>query len=511
MAKGISVASDSEYLKAWQSFRDNFKKATPVDLNETAADKVKRIKRLEANDEEWFKYYFPNFYSSEPADFHKKSTKKVMTTPEIFIVRAWSRELAKSARGMMEDIKLAVTGKIRNKLLVSNSHKNAERLLLPYKACFESNQRLINDYGSQERFGSWNADEFTIKKGCSFRALGWGESPRGTRNDNFRPDSITIDDIDTDEECRNEDIQKQKFAWIEQALFATRSISNALRIVVNGNIIHENCVVKMLGEKADVFEIVNIRDKDGKSTWPQKNTEADIDRVLSLISYESAQKEYFNNPMDGGDTFKDLRDGKVPPLNRCSVVIYADPATSNKDKTSGSDKAIGIIARKGFDNYVVRCAVDTMSNAKFIAYLFEFYTWCKSQGVDTVRVFIENNTLQNPFYEQVFLPLIYQQANATGVFLPISPDERDKPEKWSRIEGTLEPINRLGHLIFNEKYAEDPHMKRLKAQFKNASRKQKKLDGPDMVEGAVHKLKEMEAVDAPGGFESVKKMNSKKM
>jgi len=54
-------------------------------------------------------------------------------------------------------------------------------------------------------------------------------------------------------------------------------------------------------------------------------------------------------------------------------------------------------------------------------------------------------------------------------------------------------------------------MKRLKAQLKNASRKQKKLDGPDMVEGGVHKLKEMEAIDAPGGFESVKRTNTKKM
>lgn len=511
MAKGLSIASDAEYLKAWHSFRDNFKKATPVDLNETPAEKVKRVKRLEANDEEWFKYYFPNFYSSEPAPFHKRSTKKIMNNPEMFMVRAWSRELAKSARGMMEDIKLAITGQIKNKLLVSNSHANAERLLLPYKACFEGNQRIINDYGEQQRYGSWNSDEFTIKKGCSFRALGWGESPRGTRNDNFRPDSITIDDIDTDEECRNEDIQKLKFAWIEQALFATRSISNALRIVVNGNIIHDNCVVKKLGEKADVYEIVNIRDNDGKSTWPQKNTEADIDRVLSMISYESAQKEYFNNPMDGGDTFKDLRDGKCPKINQCAVVIYADPATSNKDKTSGSDKAIGIIAKKGFDYFVVRAAVGSMTTANFISYLFEFYTYCKNKGVDNVRVFIENNSLQNPFYEQVFLPIIYQQANATGVFLPITPDERDKGEKWTRIEGTLEPVNRLGHLIFNEEYVNDEHMKRLKAQFRNASRKQKKLDGPDMVEGAVHKLKEMEAVDAPGGFESMKRINSKKM
>jgi hypothetical protein len=69
--------------------------------------------------------------------------------------------------------------------------------------------------------------------------------------------------------------------------------------------------------------------------------------------------------------------------------------------------------------------------------------------------------LQNPFYEQVILPLVYNHANATGVFLPITPDTRQKPEKWTRIEGTLEPLNRLGHLIFNEKEKDEPKSLRI--------------------------------------------------
>lgn len=510
MAKSISTASDAEYLKAWQAFRDNFRKATPIDLDETSAERHRRIMRLQTHPEDWFKFYFPNYCTAEPAEFHKKATKRILSNAEWYEVRAWSRELAKSARAMMEVTYLAMTGKIRNVLLVSNTHGNAERLLLPFKSFFEANQRLINDYGTQERYGDWKSDEFTTSKGCAFRAIGWGESPRGTRKDNYRPDFILIDDIDTDEECRNEDIMNAKVNWIEQALIATRSISVATRILVNGNIIHDNCAVKRLGGKADKFEIINIRNSKDVSSWKEKNSEADIDRVLSLISYESAQKEYFNNPMDGGDSFKDLKDGKIPNLKSLPVVIYADPATSNKDKTSGSDKAIGIVAKKGLDHFIVRTAVGTMSNAKFVDYLFEFYIWLKDQGVENVRVYIENNTLQDPFYQQVILPLIYARANETKIFLPITPDDRTKPEKWSRIEGTLEPINRLGHLIFNEAESEEPNMKRLKAQFKNASRKQKKLDGPDMTEGAVVKLREMEVIDAPGAIEYVKRSNSKR-
>ncbi|MDD4217461.1 MAG: hypothetical protein PHZ24_09025 [Bacteroidales bacterium] len=509
MGQRIGTANINDYYRLWQTFKDNFAKSTPIDLNESQSDKKKRIKRLEAKPEEWFKYYYPHYCTAEPALFQRRATKRLLQNPEWFEVRAWSRELAKTARSMMEITYLAMTGEIQNVLVVSNSGDNAERLLLPIKSFFEANNRLINDYGTQEKLGSWTSKEFTTRQGCAFRSLGWGESPRGTRKDNVRPDFILIDDIDTDVECRNEDTMHNKVSWIEQALIATRSISEPTRILVNGNIIHNDCAVNKLGEKADKFEVINIRGKDGKSTWPTKNSEKAIDRVLSTISYESAQKEYFNNPMDGSNTFRDIQFGSIPNLKSCDVIIYADPATSNKDVTQGSYKAVGVIAKKGFDFFIKKFFLDTMSNAKFVDAMFECYVYCLSKKID-VRVFIENNTLQDPFYEQVLMPLIYTKARELGIFLPITPDTRLKPEKYGRIEGTLEPLHRLGHMILNEKEKENPHMQRLKAQFENFSRKQKRMDGPDCVEGGVYILKNQEVARAVGMGESIKRTNNKR-
>src|SRR5690625_8029065 len=93
---------------------------------------------------------------------------------------------------------------------------------------------------------------------------------------------------------------------------------------------------------ADKTTIVNIRDKNGKSTWPNKNTEEHIDRVLSKISYFSAQKEYYNNPIDKGTVFTSINYGKVPPLRSCKrVIAYFDPSTSNKDRTRAKKGKIG--------------------------------------------------------------------------------------------------------------------------------------------------------------------------
>lgn len=513
MARIIGKATDRDYLEVFQRYCDNFRNATPININEKQWQRLARKAKLEKDEEAWFKYYFPNYCTSEPAAFHKAATRRLFAHAEWFEVRAWSRELAKTARAMMEICKLALTGQIHNVLVVSNTHDNAVLLMAPFKAFFEANNRVEQDYGIQKNLGQWTEDKFVLRNGCSFRALGWGESPRGTRNNEKRPDFILIDDFDTDEECRNEDTMKKKIAWMEQALIPTRSISCPTRILVNGNIIHENCMVKYLGEAkfCDKFDIVNIRNKDGKSSWPEKNSEEDIDRVLSTISYASAQKEYFNNPMDEGGVFTDLKEGKVPSLKRGLCLIYADPATSNKDVSQGSYKAIGVLLKIGLEFYIAKVKVDTMSTQHFVDALFDLYQWAKFHGAEDVQVYIENNSLQAPFYEQVLQPAIFKEAQQRGVLLPIIPDTRDKKDKYTRIEGTLEPINRAGLLIFNETEATDPDMKRLKSQFKAFSPKQKRMDGPDMVEGGVFILKQKASVLASAGIITIPRTNRKKI
>lgn len=511
---GIGRATDRDYLEMFERYRENFRNATPINTRETQAERITRVRYLEAHPEEWFKYYFPNYCTAAPAHFHIAATKRLLSNAEWFEVRAWSRELAKSARSMMELCYLALRNKIKNVLIVSNSHDNAVLLLAPIRACFECNQRIEQDYGKQHNIGEWREDKFVLKCGCSFRALGWGESPRGTRNNEKRPDFILLDDFDTDEECRNEDIMAKKIAWMEQALIPTRSISTPTRILVNGNIIHDNCMVKYLGESSfcDKFDIVNIRDKDGKSSWPEKNSEEDIDRVLSIVSYESGQKEYFNNPMDGGDIFRELKEGKIPSLKSCACIIYADPATSNKDVSQGSYKAVGCILYKDFTYYIAKVKVDTMSSMHFVEALYDVYAWTQYHGAaPETQVWIENNSLQAPFFEQVLQPLIFQEGRKRGVMLPVCTDTRDKKDKYTRIEGTLEPINRAGQLVFNEKESEDPDMKRLKGQFKAFKRTQKRMDGPDMVEGGVYILKTRAAVEASHGIISIKRSNTKKI
>lgn len=489
--------------------------AMPVNTAETPAEKRKRIATLEkeGNDEEWIKYYFPNYAKAPSAKFHITSTGYVMTHPEFILVREWSRELAKSTRTMVEVLKLTLTGKKFNVLLISNSLDNAERLLLPYMINLEHNPRIINDYGEQANLGSWSIGEFITKKGVAFRAIGAGQSPRGSRNEAIRPDIILFDDLDTDADCLNPDIINKRWKWVEEAVIPTRSISNALLVIWCGNKISEDCCVVRAEKTADRVEVVNIRGEDGLSSWPEKNSEKDIDRVLSTISYAAQQKEYFNNPMSVGRTFPELKWDKCPPLKEMQfVVVYGDPATSNKDKPgqksnlSNSRKAVFIVGKKGSVYYIYKGYLDVMSNANYIASYYACRDYIGRQC--QAYYYIENNTLQDPFFQQVLRPLFYAYGKDHGGELSVMGDGRKKDEKWYRIEAVLEPLNRLGNLVFNIDEKNDPHMDRLATQFISATINSKQLDGPDCIEGAVFKVNEKSGALATGAFKYRKRVRS---
>jgi hypothetical protein len=466
--------TDKQSVAYWDQYRRDLDRATMVDTTESPEEKVKRIQRLEADDEAWFKYYFPNYYSSEPAAFHKASTKRVMNNAEWYEVRAWSRELAKSARTMMEIVKLALTKKKRSVLLISASNTAAENLLKPYKINFETNNRLIADYGVQQNHGYWEEGKFVTKIGCSFVAIGAGQSPRGFRNEEVRPDTVLMDDFDTDQDCRNPEIVDQKWEWFEQAVYATRSISKPMLVIFNGNIIADYCCIKFAMKMADKATIVNIRDKDGKSTWPQKNTEAMIDRVLSKISWASAQKEYFNTPIVKGKVFKKLHYGKMRPLKDYKFLVsYTDPSYKKK----GDYKATILIGKWKNEYHVLRVFCAQVTTAEMLDWNYDIMKWVN--GAVPVYFYIEWPWIDDP------IKLEIEAANKRhGVSIHPKADERDKPDKYHRIESNLEPINRNGELIFNEDEKDTDHMASMEGQFLALSPTSRANDdGPDAVEG----------------------------
>ena len=485
---------EKQALREWEEFHKSFARDALVDHSLTAGQVDKFRRELEADPVKWCKWMFPAYAKYEFAPFHIKAIKRIIANDEWYEVLSWSRELAKSTIVMMVLMYLALTKRKHFFVLTSATVESATRLLVPYRMNFEANARLKQLYGEQMNLGAWTERDFTTRSGAKFLALGAGSAPRGSRNEAIRPDVLISDDFDTDEDCRNPETLKKKWDWFNEALYPTRSISEPTLVVWCGNIIAKDCCVKRAGELANNWDIINIRDKEGKSTWPAKNSEEMIDRTLRGIPRSAQQKEYFNNPILEGSIFKNLTFGKVPALSKFKYLIaYGDPAYSDRKSKQGSFKALILVGKIKNTYYVIRAFLARETNANFIGWYFDMKHWVG--GKTEVYFYIENNKLQDPFFEQVFKPLLREEIKRRGESLHIRPDERKKTDKAVRIENNLEPLDRLGQLIFNEAEQDNPHMQELVNEGKLFEMHLPyPADGLDALEGGVsiHKAKTLE-------------------
>ena len=533
---------DKKALQEWEQYLKSIREETTIDENTPFAEREKRRIYLEDHPIEWFKEMFPKFTKYEFAGFQKKAIKRIIhqaITGNWYEVLSWSRELAKSTIIMFIIMYLVLTEKKRNIVLTSNSNDNAARLLNVYRGQLEANQRIRHYYGNQ-RGSKWTEEHFITQKGASFFAVGARQSPRGFKLEEVRPDVILPDDFDTDEECRNPEVLNDKWNWFEQALYFTRSISESLLTIWCGNVIAKDCCIIRAGNKAlelskrekpighwDIINLrmVNINKPDSKrdfaegtSVWIEKNSEEAIDEVLAQVSVASGQKECFNNPVVEGSYFKEIKWGAIPPLNKFAFLVsYGDPAPSNKTthrkgvKKLGSFKSNILLGIHEGKLYIVTCYLDHVINDEFV----NWYYYQKDFVRDKTTIYnsVENNKLQDPFYEQVFKPLFQKKAIEKGYIISIAPDTRNKPDKFARIEGNLEPINRKGDMIFNIAEKDNPHMQRLEEQFKLFDDGlPAPADGPDGVEGGFWVAQQkMVAVKAGSWAVGAKRTNNKRM
>ena len=266
---------------------------------ETPAERDRRIKRLLSNYDEFCEYYFAHFLTLRDkatgeviktihnAPFHTKAALKIRNTPNLKAVFKWPRSHAKSTHiGVFIPLWLIFQPKrlIDFMLTVGKSEGSAIRLLGDLQAELEFNQRLIADFGEQKNLGSWLEGEFKTRGGAKFLAVGRGQSPRGLRDREARPDYIVIDDLDDDELCRNEKRVKDMTDWVKEALFGALDVGRG-RFIMVGNLISKNSVLANIAASKGVYvSEIKAVDRDGNPVWAEKWTRASSSSVSTPMS-----------------------------------------------------------------------------------------------------------------------------------------------------------------------------------------------------------------------------------
>ena len=493
------MAGLSELKKSYAEWQEHCKRVQSLTdlsalVNESPVQKDKRIKRLQKDYAAFCEYYFPHFLTLRDkatgevlrtvhnAPFHNSAALKVKNTPNLKAVFKWPRGHAKSTHF---DIFLPLWLMFQPKRLINvmvvvgKSEESAIGLLSDIQAELEFNQRIIADFGEQKAVGNWQEGQFVTQSDVAFFARGRGQSPRGLRYKEARPDYIVIDDLDDDELCRNEKRVKDLTDWVKEALFGALDVGRG-RFIMVGNLISKNSVLANIADTKGVYvSEIKAVDKDGEPVWKEKWTKEEAEEAAAFMGYRSWQKEMMHNPIKDGTIFRHewIRYKKVLPLHKYEMLVcYTDP--SFKSTTANDYKASRLWGKIGNELHLIDCYVRQDTVSGMVRWLYNLYESTRDKVA--IRFFMEAN-----FMQDIILDEFTTEGNLRGYQLPILPDKRKKPEKIQRIEA-ISPLWERGFVFYNEALKDTPDMQVGIEQTLSLERGSRVHDdAPDADEGAI--------------------------
>lgn len=467
------------------------KRATTVNTSESPAVKHARIAREKASYKVFFENNFPHYAKVPCADFHIKLANAVRADKQFRGIFEAFRGAAKSVHTNIGiPLWLMIQDEMKCMLLISDNETKACRLLASIQAELRSNQKFINDYGAQVQHGNWEEGEFTTRGGVAFIAIGLGQSPRGTRNAENRPDLIVVDDADTKKRCKNPALVREAVEWITDDLIGSFDIGNERFVLCNNRISKNSILAKLHTQMVELkpkqqqwyYLRVNALDKHGQPTWPEKYTREYWLNKKQSTTLRSWEREYMNNPVEEGTVFSEkwIKWKAMLPYHKYDrIVAYIDP--SFKDTIHSDYKAVKLWGRAGREFHLIDAFVRQCSIAQMVKYMYDLYQRIPQNVV--VDYYMEANFLQDMIFDA-----FAEEGDIRGYQLPIRGDHRKKPDKYQRIEA-LSPLYERGFIYYNE-------AKRLDADFATAIEQLLAFepgskmadDSPDADEGAIYLL-----------------------
>ena len=428
-----------------------------------------------------------------------EAAREITGNRDVFAILVFPREHAKSVLAdVMIPMFLKARGELSGMMLGSANEAKAATLLADLQAELMFNKRYIADFGEQYSLGSWKEGNFSTGDGVGFWAFGRGQSPRGTRKAARRPDYGVIDDIDDAMIVKNVGRVKDAVDWVLGDFYGAMP-NKASRLVIVGNRTHKNSILAHLVGDVEpddpkregvfhlkVFALENPRTRrkdlsgNGVPAWKERYTREEILRKMARMGSRVAKREFFHEHVVTGRIFKEehLPWAKLPPVREYEkLVTYNDP--SYKASSKNDFKSIVLVGKTGryFDIIKVfcrQCTTGEMVRGHYnIAELIPENMTC--------RHWMEANFIQDMMLEEY-----YNEGDNRGYYLAIRGDTRKKPDKESRIEN-LSPFTEKQVIRFNIEEKQNPDMLELRDQFLGFPDAEHD-DGPDSVEGAIHKL-----------------------
>lgn len=308
----------------------------------------------------FFSFYFTKYIQYEVAPFQKEIIRLLQDERNKRIVITAFRNSAKSTLCSLVLPIWSIVGLLKNKniLIVSQTDQKAEQLLIDIRRMLVSQRLLLDDHGTfYSSNDEWNKRTLVIPKyGARITAVSIGESIRGMRHEETRPDLIIYDDIEDVQSAKTQEGRDKLWEIITRE-FMPLGTKDTRHIFI-GNLVHPDSAMVRLREliqsgrmSGEYREYPLI--KDDVILWPGQfpNMAAIEEFKKGLPSEIDFLREYMLQIIPEGSQLvfpKDIRrydeSELLPRKDFRMYLILIDPAVSG-ERTSKHDKTSIIVLR----------------------------------------------------------------------------------------------------------------------------------------------------------------------
>jgi hypothetical protein len=230
----------------------------------------------------------------------------------------------------------------RNGLIVGESYDRAVQRLHAVKHELENNETIAEVFGDQ-RGPTWGEDKIVTASGIMIQALGRGQSLRGIKHLDMRPDFLLVDDIEGRDDVRTPEARLKVRRWFMGDLLPAMDPGYRARMCATP--LDPEALAEMLAkDPAWVTRRIPIKYRDERGewapSWPKRFPLADVDLIEESYLRQGLKREFNNEYMVQAEApeekpFK-LEMFRIEPQVRTWQNVFGmiDPA-----RTVGADSA----------------------------------------------------------------------------------------------------------------------------------------------------------------------------
>lgn len=257
----------------------------------------------------------------------------------------------------------------RHYLNVQATQQKAIAVNLSIRHELETNEDLIKDYGDQITRERWNQNQFVLKNGVIFTAIGVGQSTRGLNYLNIRPDYVLIDDLYDDEDISSNESRKKKESWVWSTLFKARAVGKVAPMHIRGTAIHQNDIMHQLAkaERWSSKKYVACDFDSGTVLWPQAHTIESLTHDREEMGSLIFSREMLNDPWDEESAIiyshwiQEVTE--LPDVEFMATIMAVDPADKEKKNNDYTGKAVAYVTQDR-NVYIVHLEQQKMTQSK---------------------------------------------------------------------------------------------------------------------------------------------------